>query len=126
MRQTTPVQMTAFRPEDSATAFLTAIVESSNDAIIGKDLDGVIVTWNQGAERLYGYSADEIIGRSVSVLIPEGHPDELPGVLAQVRAGHRVSHYDTVRQTKDGRLIDVSLTVSPIADATGRIVGASA
>ena len=105
---------------------MAAIVDSSDDAIIGKDLDGVILTWNRGAERLYGYTAQEIIGRSISVLIPEGQPDELATVPGRDRAGQRVEHYETVRRAKDGHLVDVSLTVSPIKDATGQVVGASA
>ena len=104
---------------------MAAIVDSSDDAIIGKDLDGVILTWNRGAERLYGYTAQEIIGRSISVLIPEGQPDELATVLGRDRAGQRVEHYETVRRAKDGHLVDVSLTVSPIKDATGQVVGVS-
>jgi two-component system, LuxR family, sensor kinase FixL len=119
-------RVSLFRPEDVAGGILNAIVESSDDAIIGKDLDGVILTWNRGAERLYGYAAEEIIGRSLSVLIPEDQPDELPSVLERVRVGQRVEHYETVRRTKDGHLVDVSLTVSPIQDATGQVVGASA
>ena len=119
-------EVTSFRPEDQAGGFLAAIVDSSDDAIIGKDLDGVILTWNRGAERLYGYTVQEIIGRSISVLIPEGQPDELATVLGRVRAGQRAEHYETVRRAKDGHLVDVSLTVSPIKDATGQVVGASA
>lgn len=105
---------------------MAAIVDSSDDAIIGKDLDGVILTWNRGAERLYGYTAQEIIGRSISVLIPEGQPDELAAVPGRDRAGQRVEHYEAVRRAKDGHLVDVSLTVSPIKDATGQVLGASA
>ena len=110
MRQTTPTDMTAFQPEDEARGLLAAITDSSDDAIIAEDLDGMIVTWNRGAERLYGYTAPEIIGRSISVLIAPGQPDELPDLLARVRAGERVEHYETVRRAKDGRLVDVSLT----------------
>jgi two-component system sensor kinase FixL len=119
-------KVSPFRPEDVASGILTAIVESSDDAIIGKDLDGVILTWNRGAERLYGYTVQEIIGRSISVLIPEGQLDELPAVLGRVTAGQRVEPYETTRRAKDGHLIDVSLSVSPIKDATGQVVGASA
>ena len=119
-------KVSPFRPEDVAGGILTAIVESSDDAIIGKDLDGVILTWNRGAERLYGYTAQEVIGRSISVLIPEGQLDELPAVLKRVTAGQRVEPYETVRRAKDGHLFEVSLTVSPIKDATGQVVGASA
>ena len=119
-------KVSRFRPEDVAGGILTAIVESSDDAIIGKDLDGVILTWNRGAERLYGYTAQEVIGRSISVLIPEGQLDELPTVLGRVTAGQRVEPYETVRRAKDGHLVEVSLTVSPIKDSTGQVVGASA
>jgi two-component system sensor kinase FixL len=118
--------MTTFRLEDEASAFLAAIVESSDDAIIGKSLDGEILTWNLGAERLYGYTAQEILGRSIAVLMPEGQLGELAAVLNRVGAGYRVEHYDTVRRAKDGRLVDVSLTVSPIIDASGKVVAASA
>ena len=112
--------------EDDPRAALAAIVESSDDAIIGKDLNGVITSWNRGAERIYGYSAAEMIGHSISILIPRDKIDEFSGILERIRAGERVAHHETQRLTKDGRLIDVSLTVSPIAGAAGRIVGASA
>jgi two-component system sensor kinase FixL len=118
--------MTVERPDDGAGNFLAAIVESSDDAIIGKDLNGVILTWNSGAERLYGYTAQEIIGRSILVLMPGEKQDELAGFLKQVAAGQRVEHYDTVRRAKDGRLVDVSLTVSPVKNAAGQIIAASA
>jgi len=104
---------------------LAAIVQSSDDAIIGKDLNGIINTWNAGAERLFGYQADEVIGKSVTVLIPPERPDEEPAILARLRRGEIIDHYETVRRAKDGRQIVVSLTVSPIRDGTGRIVGAS-
>ena len=117
--------MSVNRPEDAA-GILTAIVDSSHDAIIGKDVDGVILTWNRGAERLYGYTAQEIIGRSISVLIPEGQLDELTTTLTRVKAGECVEPYDTVRRRKDGQLVHVSLMVSPIKDAAGVVVGASA
>jgi two-component system sensor histidine kinase VicK len=104
---------------------LAAIVESSDDAIIGKTLQGVITSWNAGAERLYGYSAEQMIGQSVSVLVPLDRPDELEQILAKVRTGVRVEHMETQRVHQDGRLIDVSLTVSPIRDIDGRFVGAS-
>ncbi|HEV2762581.1 MAG TPA: PAS domain S-box protein, partial [Pyrinomonadaceae bacterium] len=102
-----------------------AIVENSDDAIISKDLDGVIRSWNPGAERLYGYTAEEAVGRPVTMLIPDDRPDEEPVILARIRAGERVDHYETVRVAKDGRVLNVSLTVSPVRDATGRVVGAS-
>jgi PAS domain S-box-containing protein len=102
-----------------------AIVENSDDAIISKDLDGVIRSWNPGAERLYGYTAEEVVGRPVTMIIPDDRPDEEPGILARIRRGKQVDHYETVRRRKDGTLIDVSLTVSPVRDAEGRVVGAS-
>jgi two-component system sensor kinase FixL len=114
-----------FNPDDQAGRILAAIVESSDDAIIGKDLSGVILTWNRGAERLYGYTAQEITGRSIAVLIPDGQPNDLASILERISAGQRVEHCETVRRAKDGHLVDVSLTVSPITDATGRVVGAS-
>ncbi|HEX4611286.1 MAG TPA: PAS domain S-box protein, partial [Urbifossiella sp.] len=104
---------------------LAAIVESSDDAIVGKDLDGRITSWNRGAERLYGYAAGEIIGRSLSALVPPDHPDELPAIMARVRRGEHIQHFETQRVRKDGSRVDVSLTVSPIRDAGGRVVGAS-
>jgi PAS domain S-box-containing protein len=102
-----------------------AIVESSVDAIISKDLAGVIITWNRGAQRLFGYTAEEAIGRSVTMLIPADRPDEEPMILGRVRRGERIDHYETVRRRKDGSLVDISLTVSPIKDEAGNIVGAS-
>ena len=105
--------------------WLASIVEFSDDAIISKNLDGIITSWNKGAERLFGYLAEEIIGRPVSVLIPpERHPEESV-IIRRIRRGDRIEHYETVRQRKDGSLIDVSLTVSPMRDAEGKIVGAS-
>jgi PAS domain S-box-containing protein len=104
---------------------LEAIVRCSNDAIYSKTLDGCIVTWNPAAERIFGYSSREIAGRPGRILVPADRHDEEPEILARVGRGEYVEHYETVRQRKDGRLVDVSLTVSPIADAEGRIVGAS-
>jgi PAS domain S-box-containing protein len=102
-----------------------AIIESSEDAIISKNLDGVIMSWNSGAERLFGYTADEAIGRPVTMLIPPERIDEEPGIIARIRRGERIEHYDTVRRRKDGSPIDISLTVSPIKDSDGTIIGAS-
>lgn len=102
-----------------------AIVNSSDDAIISKDLYGVITSWNPGAERLFGYTAEEVVGRSVSILFPTERLDEEPHILQRIRNGERIDHYETVRRCKDGTLRDISLTVSPIADANGNIVGAS-
>ena len=104
---------------------LASIVESSDDAIISKDLSGIIQTWNASAERLFGYTAEEAIGRPVTMLIPADRQDEEPGIIARIRAGERIHHYETVRQRKDGGLINISLTVSPMRNGEGRIVGAS-
>jgi PAS domain S-box-containing protein len=104
---------------------LAAIVECSDDAIIGKTLDGVIVSWNPSAERIYGYSEEEVIGQRVSLLVPPERPDEVTQILEKVKRGKRVDHVETVRRKKDGTRIDVSLSVSPIRDATGQVTGAS-
>jgi PAS domain S-box-containing protein len=104
---------------------LAAIITSSNDVIVSKDLNGIITSWNEAATRVFGYTADEMIGVSILKLIPEHlHSDE-ETILANIRAGRRIEHFETVRRTKDGRLIDVSITVSPIKDANGEVVGAS-
>jgi PAS domain S-box-containing protein len=102
-----------------------AIVESSDDAIIGKTLDGIITSWNRGAEKIFGYSADEAIGHPMQMLIPPEHLNEEPEILAQISRGESVEHFETVRRCKDGRLIDVSVTISPIRDADGNVIGAS-
>jgi PAS domain S-box-containing protein len=104
---------------------LAAIVESSGDAIISKTLDGVITSWNEGAEHLFGYTSGEILGRSILALIPEERHDEEGDIITRLRRGERIEHYETVRQRKDGSTFDVSLTVSPIKRADGTIVGAS-
>lgn len=105
--------------------WLVAIINGSTDAIISKDLNANIRTWNAGATRLFGYSADEVIGKSITILIPEDRLDEEPGILAQIRQGQRVEHFETVRRRKDGSLVDLSLTISPVRNAQGVIVGAS-
>jgi PAS domain S-box-containing protein len=104
---------------------MAAIVESSDDAIISKKLDGTILSWNPGAERLYGYTPDEAIGQPVTMLIPPDHQDEEPQIIKRIKRGERIDHYETVRVRKDGARIDISLTVSPVKDASGRIIGAS-
>ncbi|HEU5226460.1 MAG TPA: PAS domain S-box protein [Ktedonobacteraceae bacterium] len=104
---------------------LAAIVESADDAILSKTLDGTIISWNRGAEQLYGYTPDEIIGQLVSVLMPPEKKDDFSYVMGQLKAGLRVEHYETKRITKDGRILDVSVTVSPLKDAVGKVVGAS-
>ena len=113
------------RHAESVSAYLASIVESCDDAIIGKTLDGAVVSWNPGAERLYGYSAAEMIGRSISLLIPSYRPEELPEIYETIKQGKAVEGLETVRIRKDGTPVEVSLTVSPIKDAGGRVVGAS-
>jgi PAS domain S-box-containing protein len=104
---------------------LAAIVESSEDAVLTKDLNGLITSWNHGAGRLFGYTADEVIGRPITMLIPAERHDEEPTILARIRRGERIDHYETIRQRKDGSTIDISLTVSPVKNPDGKIVGAS-
>jgi len=104
---------------------LASIIESSQDAVIGKTLDGLVTSWNKAAEQIFGYRAQEILGQPVVVLFPPELAEEEPMILDLVRRGERIDHYETVRVAKDGRRIDVSLTVSPIHDASGRVVGAS-
>jgi PAS domain S-box-containing protein len=104
---------------------LAAIVESSDDAIVGMTLSGAIESWNPGAERLFGYRAAEVLDKPVSLLIPPGHADHTRQLLDQIRRGQRVTHYETVRRRKDGAVITVSLTVSPVLDAGGNVIGAS-
>ena len=106
-------------------ARLAAIVESSDDAIISKTLDGTITSWNHGAEKIYGYSSEEIVGKPVSVLVPTDRPDEIPEILEKVGRGEAIDNYETVRLAKDGRRLDVSLTISPVKDLSGNLVGAS-
>ncbi len=104
---------------------MSAIVDSSDDAIISKDLDGVVRSWNSSAERIFGYTEDEMIGRSIRTIIPADHQYEEDEVLARIRAGERVAHFETIRQRKDGSMVPISLTVSPVRDGSGRVVGAS-
>jgi PAS domain S-box-containing protein len=111
--------------EPPAASWLAAIVESSDDAIVSKRLDGTITSWNPAAERLFGYTAEEVIGRPVSILAAPDRENEMPANLERIRRGEKVDRYETVRRRKDGSLVDISLTVSPIRDGTGRIVGAS-
>ena len=119
------MDVTDRRESDRARAYMAAIVESSEDAVISKTLDGIITSWNPAAERLYGYRAAEVIGRPITVIIPaQLHGEELQ-ILARVRSGERVDHFETIRMAKDGRHIPVSLTVSPVRDADGRVIGIS-
>ncbi len=119
------VDITERKAAEEARSMLAALVGSSDDAILSKTPEGVITTWNHGAERMFGYRADEIIGQSVLRLIPSPLADEEAGILAKLKRGERIAHYETVRVRKDGSLFDVSLTVSPIKDSNGRIIGAS-
>lgn len=109
----------------SADLLLSAIVDSSDDAIISKNLQGIVISWNRGAERLFGYVAEEVVGRPVTLLIPQDRQSEEPRILEELRQGRRVEHFDTVRVTKDGSLVHVSLTISPVRNAAGVIVGVS-
>ncbi|HKN33309.1 MAG TPA: PAS domain S-box protein [Terriglobales bacterium] len=104
---------------------LALIVDSSEDAILGKDLDGFITHWNKGAERIYGYTSDEMVGKPISLLVPKDQPDEILGIMQKIRRGESVEHYESVRVTKDGRHLQMSISVSPIRDSAGKIVGAS-
>ena len=104
---------------------LAAIIGSSDDAIISKNLEGIITSWNQGAERTFGYTAAEAVGKPITILIPADRLDEEPRILTRLRRGERVDHFETVRRRKDGSLLDISLTISPVKDAQGRIIGAS-
>ena len=106
-------------------SLLASIVETSDDAIVSKNLDGVISSWNEGAERIFGYTAEEMIGQPITIVIPEDRQSEEREILTRVRRGERIDHYETVRRRKDGSLIFVSLTVSPVKNAEGKIVGAS-
>ena len=110
---------------DKAIGLLAAIVDSSDDAIISKTLDGVITSWNAGAERLFGYTAREAVGQHISLLIPINRRDEEAAILERLRRGERIDHFDTVRVQKDGTTLDISLTISPVRDAAGKIIGAS-
>src|SRR5580692_5444913 len=110
---------------EQATCLLAAIVESSHDAIVSKSLSGVITSWNEGAARLFGYAAEEAVGQNITLIIPPERRDEERTILGQLARGERVDHFETVRMRKDGSLLDVSLTISPMKDASGRVVGAS-
>ncbi len=125
MNDATMTNSTAIHPADVRTALLAFIVDSSDDAITAKTLDGVLTSWNRGAERIYGYSADEMIGRSVTLLIPPDRPDDMHEILVRIRNGEQVEHYETMRIRKNGELIAVSLSVSPIRDSEGLLVGIS-
>src|ERR1700680_241327 len=112
-------------PAPDSALRLAAIIESSDDAIVSKDLTGIITSWNRGAEQLFGYTATEAVGQSITMLIPPDRLSEETYVLERIRRGQRVEHFETVRWRKDGTLVDVSVAVSPIRDTTGVIIGAS-
>jgi PAS domain S-box-containing protein len=116
---------TALLESEQRLRWLASIVESSDDAIISKNLDGIITSWNSGAERVFGYTADEAIGQPISIVVPQDRQDEERAILTRIRRGERIDHFETVRQRKHGSLIVVSLTVSPVKNAEGKIVGAS-
>jgi PAS domain S-box-containing protein len=115
----------ALRDSQQRLRFLASIVESSDDAIVSKNLDGVITSWNKGAERIFGYTSEEAVGRPIMIVIPQDRQDEERNILTRIRRGERIDHFETVRQRKHGSLIVVSLTVSPVRDGEGKIVGAS-
>jgi PAS domain S-box-containing protein len=121
----TSIDVTERRRGEQATRLLAAVVESSHDAIVSKDLDGIITSWNTGAERLFGYSGEEVVGQNIMLIIPPDRLDEERVIVEQLTRGERVDHFETVRMRKDGSLLDVALTISPMKDAAGRIVGAS-
>src|SRR5260370_387490 len=118
-------KLTTMQSAEARTALLAFIVDSSDDAITAKTPHGVITSWNRGAELIYGYSSSEIIGKPMSVLIHPDRPDEMDVILARIRRGERVEHYETMRVRKDGQTISVSLTVSPIYDSNNILIGVS-
>lgn len=113
------------RDSEQRLRFVASIVESSDDAIVSKDLDGVITSWNRGAERIFGYTAEEAVGEPITIVIPLDRHDEERSILTRIRRGERIDHFETIRQRKHGSLINVSLTVSPVRNADGKVVGAS-
>lgn len=117
--------ITERKAAEKALAYFAVLVESSDDAIVGKTLDSKITSWNKGAERIFGYSRNEVIGKPIAILIPEDRQAEEPEILAKIRRGESVDHYETIRRRKDGKLIDISVTISPIRDNNGNIIGAS-
>src|SRR3984885_3715484 len=125
MRKGGSTRPPARRHDDLAAHHYRAIIESSEDAILSKDLKGVILSWNASAQRLFGFTAEEAIGKSITIVIPVDRLDEEPLILAKINRGERIEHFETVRQRKDGTLVDISLTISPIRNARGKVVGAS-
>ncbi len=119
------IDITEIKKAEEKSAKLAAIVESTDDAIVSKTFDSVVTSWNKSAERLFGFTADEMIGNTIYKIIPEDRLEEEPQILARLKRGERVEHFETIRQTKDGKLVDVSLTISPIMDKQGNIIGLS-
>src|SRR6201993_578488 len=119
------VDITARKQAEEATAYLAAIVSSSDDAILSKNLDGVIRSWNTSAERLFGYTAKEAIGKHITIIVPSDRRTEENNILSRFRRGERIDHFETVRMRKDGTTFDVSLTISPVKDSAGHVIGAS-
>lgn len=119
------IDITEIKQGEEKSAKLAAIVDSSDDAIISKTLDGIVTSWNEAAERLFGYTADEMIGQPILKVIPDDRLEEEPRILTRIRNGERVKHFETQRMTKDGKIVDVSLTISPVKDVIGGIIGAS-
>lgn len=117
--------ITEAKRAEEAQSRLAAIVESSDDAIVSKDLNGIITSWNRAAERIFGYSQDEVIGQSIAVIIPPDRKDEEKNILARIGRGERIEHFETIRRRKDGSLLDVSVTISPVRDFSGQVIGAS-
>lgn len=117
--------ITVRRKAEITQRLLAAIVESSDDAVISKDVNGIVTSWNKGAERIFGYSAEEMIGKPIAIIAAPDRLDEMPRILERVMRGERIDHFETVRKAKDGKLVSISLTVSPIHDEEGRVVGAS-
>jgi PAS domain S-box-containing protein len=119
------IDITQAKDADRATNLLAAIVDSSDDAIISKNLNGVITSWNKAAERVFGHTAEEAIGRHITLIIPPDRRDEETTILEKLKRGERIDHFETIRMRKDGTLLDISLTISPVKDSSGRIIGAS-
>ena len=119
------IDITERKRNEEAAQRLASIVESSDDAILSKDIDGVITSWNSGAQRLFGYTAEEAVGQPVTILIPADRPDEEPMLLERIRRGEKIDQHETIRQRKDGSLVNISLSVSPIRDCSGNVIGAS-
>lgn len=119
------IQKKQFSIYENSCLWLESIVQSSDDAIIGKTLEGKIISWNTGAEKIYGYTAQEMLGQSMLILVPPDRTDEVPKILAKIKKGERVAHFETVRVRKDGTIVDISKSISPITDTNGTIIGAS-